>query len=51
MATPVTPDGPILELHIPLQIRILNALNEDGYSTGNAPPSGKNKKCFMIPPL
>ena len=27
---------------IPGQIRIFNALNSDGYSTGNAPPSGNN---------
>ena len=32
--------GPILKMYIPGQIRIFNALNNDGYSTGNAPPSG-----------
>ena len=34
--------GPILKMYIPGQIRIFNALNSDGYSTGNAPPSGNN---------
>ena len=34
--------GPILKMYIPGQIRISNALNSDGYSTGNAPPSGNN---------
>ena len=34
--------GPILKMYIPGQIRISNALNSDGYSTGNAPPSGYN---------
>ena len=34
--------GPILEMYIPGQIRILNALNSDGYYTGNAPSSGNN---------
>ena len=34
--------GPILKLYIPGQIRIFNALNSDGYSTGNAPPSNNN---------
>ena len=30
------------------QIRIFNALNSDGYSTGNAPPSGNNVSyCFL----
>ena len=33
--------GPILEMRFPGQIRILNALADDSYSTGNAPPSGK----------
>ena len=33
---------PILKMYIPGQIRIFNALNSDGYSTGNAPPSGNN---------
>ena len=28
--------GPILKMYIPRQIRIFNALNNDGYSTGNA---------------
>ena len=31
-----------LKMYIPGQIRISNALNSDGYSTGNAPPSGNN---------
>ena len=35
--------GPILKMYIPGQIRIFNALNSDGYSTGNAPPSGNNE--------
>ena len=35
--------GPILKMYIPGQIRIFNALNSDGYSTGNAPPSGNNR--------
>ena len=34
--------GPILKMYIPGQIRIFNALNSDGYITGNAPPSGNN---------
>ena len=34
--------GPILKMYIPGQIRIYNALSSDGYSTGNAPPSGNN---------
>ena len=34
--------GPILKMYIPGQIRIFNALNSDGYSTCNAPPSGNN---------
>ena len=34
--------GPILKMYIPGQIRIFNALKSDGYSTGNAPPSGNN---------
>ena len=34
--------GPILKMYIPGQIRIFNALNSDGYSTGNALPSGNN---------
>ena len=34
--------GPILKMYIPGQIHIFNALNSDGYSTGNAPPSGNN---------
>ena len=29
-------------MYIPGQIRIFNALSSDGYSTGNAPPSGNN---------
>ena len=37
--------GPILKMYIPGQIRISNALNNDGYSTGNAPPSGNNGIC------
>ena len=36
--------GPILKMYIRGQIRIFNALNSDGYSTGNAPPSGNNNK-------
>ena len=36
--------GPILKMYIPGQIRISNALNSDGYSTGNAPPSGNNNQ-------
>ena len=31
-------------MYIRGQIRIFNALNSDGYSTGNAPPSGNNDK-------
>ena len=34
--------GPILKMYIPGQIRIFNAINSDGYSTGKAPPSGNN---------
>ena len=34
--------GPILKMYVPGQIRISNALNSDGYSTGNAQPSGNN---------
>ena len=34
--------GPILKMYIPGQMRIFNALNSDGYFTGNAPPSGNN---------
>ena len=34
--------GPILKMYIPGQIWIFNALKSDGYSTGNAPPSGNN---------
>ena len=34
--------GPILKMYIPGQIRIFNALDSDGYSTGTAPPSGNN---------
>ena len=41
--------GPILKMNIPGQIRISNALNSDGYSTGNAPPSGNNKCYILIP--
>ena len=36
--------GPILKMYIPRQIRIFNALKSDGYSTGNAPPSGNNEQ-------
>ena len=32
----------ILKMYIRGQIRIFNALNSDGYSTGNALPSGNN---------
>ena len=35
-------------MYIPGQIRIFNALNSDGYSTGNALPSGNNKQYFSI---
>ena len=41
--------GPILKMYIPGQIRIFNVLNSDGYSTGNAPPSGNNDWCLMGP--
>ena len=34
--------GPILKMYFPGQIRISNALNSDGYSTGNASPSGND---------
>ena len=34
----------ILKMYIPGQICIFNALNSDGYSTGNAPPSGNNNQ-------
>ena len=40
--------GPILKMYIPGQIGIFNALNSDGYSTGNAPPSGNND-LYWIP--
>ena len=40
--------GPILKMYIPGQIRIFNALNNDGYSTGNAPPSGNNLEYLLI---
>ena len=36
--------GPILKMYIPGQIRIFNVLISDGYSTGNAPPSGNNRQ-------
>ena len=39
--------GPILKMYISGQIRIFNALNSDGYSTGNAPPSGNNVRYFI----
>ena len=32
-------------MYIPGQIRIFDALKSDGYSTGNAPPSGNNTQC------
>ena len=39
--------GMILEMHIPGQICILNALNKDGYSTGKAPLSDINEpQCY-----
>ena len=41
--------GPILKMYIPGQIRIFNALNSDGYSTGNAPPSGNNAAYVLGP--
>ena len=41
--------GPILKMYIPGQIRIFNALNSDGYSTGNAPPSGNNGLYYLCP--
>ena len=34
--------GPILKMYIPGPMHIFNTLNSDGYSTGNAPPSGNN---------
>ena len=40
--------GPILKMYIPGQIRISNALNSDGYSTGNAPPSGNNAQILLM---
>ena len=40
--------GPILKMYIPGQIRIFNALNYDGYSTGNAPPSGNNERYAAV---
>ena len=40
--------GPILKMYIPGQIRIFNALKSDGYSTGNAPPSGNNVHIFLF---
>ena len=43
--------GPILKMYIPGQIRISNARNSDGYSTGNAPPSGNNAGILLIGPL
>ena len=39
--------GPILKMYIPGQIRIFNALNSDGYSIGNAPPSGNNERLCL----
>ena len=38
--------GPILKMYVPGQIRISNALNSDGYSTGIAPPSGNNDPVY-----
>ena len=38
---------PILKMYILRQMRIFNALNSDGYSTGNAPPSGNNEQCWL----
>ena len=44
LTAPATTDTPIsAKMYIPGQIRIFNALNSDGYSTGNAPPSGNNE--------
>ena len=37
--------GPILKMYNPGQIRFFNALNSDGYSTGN---SGNNGECYMF---
>ena len=42
------PLGLILKMYIPGQIRNFNALNSDGYSTGNAPPSGNNFLLFHV---
>ena len=40
--------GPNLKMYIPGQIRISNALQSDGYYTGNAPPSGNNAIYSMV---
>ena len=42
-ATPTCPRADIENVYIPGQIRIFYALSSDGYSTGNAPPSGNNE--------
>ena len=42
LIAPATKVTPILKMYIPGQIRIFNVLISDGYSTGNAPPSGNN---------
>ena len=35
-------------MYIPGQIRIFNALNSDGYSTGNASASGNDESYIML---
>ena len=47
-ATPISAQGPILNMYITGQIRIFKALKSDGYSTGNAPPSGNNTKYYHL---
>ena len=43
--------GPMIDTDPPWQIRIFNVLDEDGYSTDNAPPSGNNDRFYSCPSM